>query len=136
MRITRRFTFVILFLSIILLIVCQPFHPVLAENRPNTLTIWGFFPKKYVEMHINNYEAVDPQTKIIYTEYDFYSLAKAFKERSHQGLGPDAVILPEREIPELIKLNLIQKLDGYNLDTTNWHPKSLIPFLGWKDVKV
>lgn len=130
MGISRRFTFVILFLSIILFIVCQPFNYVLAMNRSNTLTVWGFFPKQYVERIIDNYKAVHPDTKVIYNEHNFYTISSAFKERVHQGLGPDAIILPEREIPELIKLNLIENLDKYNINTANWHPNSLIPLHG------
>ncbi len=130
MRVTRQLNLVILFFSIILLIVSQPFNHVLAANKQHTLTIWGFYPKQYVQRIIDNYTAVRPDTKIIYNEHKFHTILSTFKERAHQGLGPDAVILPERDIPELIKLNLIEKLDKYKINTTNWHPNSLTPLRG------
>jgi|GEM_PF-3144127 len=124
---------VLILLSLVLLAACQlpsaGGSPAQA-TRKNTLTLWSFFPNQDMDVLVRNYEAVHPETHVIHTGYAFSALAPAFRERASQGLGPDAVILTERELPALIKARLIENLDRYNLETADWSPKSLLSLRG------
>ena len=79
---------------------------------------------------MRNYEAVHPETKVIHTGYAFSALSSAFWERASQGLGPDAVILTERDLPALIEARLIENLDRYGPETTDFRSKSLVSLRG------
>ena len=132
MKRIRLFSLIII-VSLMLLVTCQlpsPANAAIFGSRNKTLTIWSFFPNKDMDALVKNYEAVHPKTKVIHTGYEFNALAPAFWRRASQGLGPDAVILTERELPALIKAGLVENLDSYDLDTTDWFPKSLISLRG------
>ncbi|MEM7065619.1 MAG: extracellular solute-binding protein [Cyanobacteria bacterium P01_B01_bin.77] len=98
--------------------------------RQNTLTVWSFFPNKDMDTLVRNYEAVHPETKVIHTGYAFSALSSAFWERASQGLGPDAVILTERNLPALIEAGLVENLDRYDPNTTTFRGKSLVSLRG------
>ncbi|MEM8638024.1 MAG: ABC transporter substrate-binding protein [Cyanobacteria bacterium P01_G01_bin.54] len=118
------------------LTACTPFGGRLSlwSSGKSTLTIWSFFPNQDVEVIVRNYEAVHPNTNIIHTGYGFSALTPAFLQRAAQGLGPDAVIMTERDLPALIAAGLAENLDVYIdnqiLETNDLSPKSLLSLQG------
>ena len=130
---TRVFSLIVSILFSMLMAACQ--LPGVGGNsnqayRQNTLTVWSFFPNKDMDTLVRNYEAVHPETKVIHTGYAFSALNPAFWERASQGLGPDAVIMTERDLPALIEAGLLEDLERYDLDTSSFRNKSLVSLRG------
>lgn len=117
-----------------LLTACQdPFVSSSSTNRlarQNLLTVWSFFPNQSMDILIKNYQAIHPETEVIHTSYPFSALPDAFRERASQGLGPDAVILTEREIPTLIEAGLIEDLNQYKLNPGSFATKATVSLYG------
>ena len=90
------------------------------------LTIWSFFPNKAMEEVIKNYEATHPNVEVIHTGFEFLALPPEFRKRTAQGLGPDAVIVTDRELPNLIEGGLIENLEAYNVDLSRYYPKARV----------
>lgn len=132
MQKTKFISLAIGLLFLILLTACQmPISSSPTQTaHQNTLTVWSFFPNSAMKAVIRNYEALHPETHIIHTGYAFNALPAAFRERATQGLGPDAVILTERELPALIEAGLVENLNPYSLDTSSFSPQSTIPLYG------
>ncbi|NEQ51530.1 MAG: extracellular solute-binding protein [Leptolyngbya sp. SIO3F4] len=130
---TRLFSLVVIIFFSILATACQFPGTTSTSNqayRKNTLTVWSFFPNKDMDILVRNYEAVHPETKVIHTGYAFSALSSAFWERASQGLGPDAVILTERDLPSLIDAGLIENLDRHEPDISGFRSKSLVSLRG------
>ena len=124
---------IVIILFSLLTAACQ--FPIAGSNsnqtyRQNILTVWSFFPNKDVDTLVRNYEAVHPETKVIHTGYAFSALSSAFWQRASQGLGPDAVIMTERDMPALIEAGLIEDLEPHDIDTENLQGKSLVSLRG------
>ncbi|ELS05320.1 hypothetical protein Xen7305DRAFT_00050630 [Xenococcus sp. PCC 7305] len=97
-----------------------------ANSKKHHLTIWSFYPNRDLDVVIRNYMDVHPDIEVIHTGFNFPALPGEFRKRAAQGLGPDAVIVTERELPRLIKLGLIAPLEKYHIDTSKFDSKTLV----------
>ncbi|MDX2241066.1 MAG: extracellular solute-binding protein [Leptolyngbyaceae cyanobacterium bins.302] len=91
-----------------------------------TLTIWSPYANPDVEILIKNYQAVHPNVDVIHTTHGLINYFSFLKERMAQGLGPDMAIAPEPVLPSMIEQGLIEDLEPYELDTSNFYGKALI----------
>ncbi|MBD1847870.1 carbohydrate ABC transporter substrate-binding protein [Cyanobacteria bacterium FACHB-63] len=97
-----------------------------AVAEQQTLTIWSSYPNQDVEILIKNYRAVHPEVEVIHTTYGLSNYFSFLKERMAQGLGPDIAIVPDPVLPALIDQQLVEDLEPYKLDTSNFYSKALI----------
>ncbi|MBP0019630.1 MAG: carbohydrate ABC transporter substrate-binding protein [Cyanobacteria bacterium SBLK] len=106
----------LLFGSLLFLSGCTLQSNAVPPKPQGMLTLWSFFPNRDVDIVVRNYENAHPNTEIVHTGYEFLALHPALTERMAQGLGPDAAIITERELPKFIKAGLIENLDKYDID--------------------
>lgn len=91
-----------------------------------TLTIWSPYTNQDVEILIKNYQAVHPNVDVIHTTHGLINYFSFLEERMTQGLGPDMAIVPDPVLPSLIEQKLIEDLDRYDLDSSNFYSKALV----------
>lgn len=99
------------------------------SNR-RTLIIWSPYADADVQILIKNYEAVNPNVEVIHSTQRLTNYFSFLEERISQGLGPDLAIVPDRELPSLIRQGLIEDLDEYSINLANLYSKSLISVRG------
>lgn len=91
-----------------------------------TLTVWSSYANPDVEILIKNYQAVHPNVDVIHTTHGLLNYFSFLKERMAQGLGPDLAIVPDPALPSMIEQKLIEDLEPYKLDTSNFYSKALV----------
>lgn len=91
-----------------------------------TLTIWSPYANQDVEILIKNYRAVHPNVDVIHTTHGLINYFSFLKEQMVQGLGPDVAIVPDPVLPSMIEQELIEDLEPYQLDTSNFYGKALV----------
>nr|WP_242020273.1 extracellular solute-binding protein [Nodosilinea sp. FACHB-131] len=94
--------------------------------RRQTLTVWSPYADQDVEILIKNYQAVHPDVDIIHTTHGLINYFSFLKKRMAQGLGPDMAIVPDPVLPSMIEQELIEDLEPYQLDTSNFYGKALV----------
>ncbi|MEX0270885.1 ABC transporter substrate-binding protein [Leptolyngbyaceae cyanobacterium UHCC 1019] len=97
-----------------------------AGSGQQTLTIWSSYADQDMELLIKNYQAVHPNVEVIHTTHGVLNYFSFLKERMAQGLGPDMAIVPDPVLPSMIEQKLIEDLEQYNLDTSNFYSKALV----------
>ena len=102
--------------SLVFLPGCTFQSEAVAAKPQGLLTLWSFFPNRDMDVVVRNYETAHPKTQIVHTGYEFLALHPALKERIAQGLGPDAAIITERQLPKFIEAGLVENLDKYDID--------------------
>jgi len=97
-----------------------------AVSERQTLTVWSSYANQDVEILIKNYRAVHPDVEVLHTTHGLVSYFSFLKERMAQGLGPDVAIVPDPVLPSMIEQKLIEDLEPYKLDTSNFYSKALV----------
>ncbi|MEM9540943.1 MAG: ABC transporter substrate-binding protein [Cyanobacteria bacterium P01_E01_bin.42] len=118
--------FLLLLCGSLLLSGCTLQGNATSSNPQGMLTLWSFFPNRDVDVVVRNYETTSPNTQIVHTGYEFLALHPALKERMGQGLGPDAAIITERELPKFIEAGLVENLDEYDIDLQDLNDRARI----------
>lgn len=91
-----------------------------------TLTIWSPYANQDIEILIKNYQAVHPDVDVIHTTHGLINYFSFLQERMAQGLGPDMAIVPDPVLPSMIEQKLVEDLEPYQLDTSNFYGKALV----------
>lgn len=61
--------------------------------------------------------------EVIHTTYGLLNYFSFLEERMAQGLGPNVAIVPDPVLPSMIEQKLIEDLESYKLDTSNFYFK-------------
>ena len=91
-----------------------------------TLTLWSSYTNQDAAILIKNYQAVHPNVEVIHTTHGLINYSSFLKERMSQGLGPDLAMVPDPVLPSMIEQELIEDLEPYKLDTSNFYSKALV----------
>ena len=91
-----------------------------------TLTIWSSYTNQDAAILIKNYQAIHPNVEVIHTTHGLLNYFSFLKERMSQGLGPDLAMVPDPVLQSMIEQELIEDLEPYKLDTSNFYSKALV----------
>ena len=97
-----------------------------AMSGRQTLTIWSSYTNQDAAILIKNYQAIHPNVEVIHTTHGLVNYFSFLKERMSQGLGPDLAMVPDPVLPSMIEQELIEDLEPYKLDTSNFYSKALV----------
>ncbi|MCA1991752.1 MAG: ABC transporter substrate-binding protein, partial [Coleofasciculus sp. S288] len=97
-----------------------------AGSDQQTLTVWSSYANQDMEILIKNYQTVRPNVEVIHTTEGLLNYFSFLKERMTQGLGPDLAIVPDQVLPSLVEAGIIEDLEKYSLDTSNFYSKALV----------
>ena len=119
----RRITAFLLVAMTVLLSACSKG---LTMSGRQTLTVWSSYADQDVELLIKNYQSVHPNVEVIHTTHGLPNHFSFLKERMAQGLGPDVAVVPDEELSSMIELGLVEDLEKYSLNTSNFNSKALL----------
>ena len=120
---TARIFILLLVALTVLLSACSG---VSVSSEHQMLTVWSSYANQDIEILIKNYQTVRPNVEVIHTSEGLLNYFSFLKERMSQGLGPDLAIVPDQVLPSLIEAGIIEDLEKYSLDTSNFYSKALI----------
>ena len=120
---TARIFILLLVALTVLLSACSG---VSVSSEHQMLTVWSSYANQDIEILIKNYQTVRPNVEVIHTTEGLLNYFSFLKERMSQGLGPDLAIVPDQVLPSLIEAGIIEDLEKYSLDTSNFYSKALI----------
>lgn len=121
---------IIVFLIVAVAVLLSACSAGAARSGNQTLTIWSPYANRDIEILIENYQVVQPNVDVIHTGYGLINYFSFLKKRMAQGLGPDLAIVSDPILPSMIEQKLVEDLEPYKLDTSNFYSQALVSLQG------